>query len=169
MAMAKFTFRALARSYPDPSHFLAKANEVVFEEIELGKFITMLYVLVDPSTGRACCASGGHPPLRLVRPDGTVAAVVAQGMALGIDLEQAYPEQEVGLEPGSALVLYTDGIIEARRHGELYGEDRLDASLARHVALPAQQLAEQVVADTRAFSGGDLADDCAVVVLRLQP
>ena len=167
MAMAKFTFRALARSYPEPSHFLAKANEVVFEELELGKFITMLYVLVDPSTGRASCASGGHPPLRLVRPDGTVSAVVARGMALGIDLDQAYPEQEVHLERGSALVLYTDGIIEARRRGELYGEDRLDASLARHAALPAQQLAEQVVADTRAFSGRDLADDCAVVVLRL--
>jgi len=73
----------------------------------------------------------------------------------------------MGLEPGSTLVLYTDGIIEARRRGELYGEDRLDASLARHAALPAQQLAEQVVADTRAFSGRDLADDCAVVVLRL--
>jgi len=167
MAMAKFTFRALARSYPEPSHFLAKANEVVFEELELGKFITMLYVLVDPSTGRASCASGGHPPLRLVRPDGTVSAVVARGMALGIDLDQAYPEQEVHLERGSALVLYTDGIIEARRRGELYGEERLDASLARHAALPAQQLAEQVVADTRAFSGRDLADDCAVVVLRL--
>jgi serine phosphatase RsbU (regulator of sigma subunit) len=169
MAMAKFTFRALARSYPEPSHLLAKANEVVFEEIALGKFITMLYVLVDPSNGRALCASGGHPPLRLVRPDGTVTAVDAQGMALGIDLDQEYPEQEVSLEPGSALVLYTDGIIEARRRGELYGENRLDASLARHSTLSAQQLAEQVVADTRAFSGGDLADDCAVVVLRLAP
>ncbi|HYM64393.1 MAG TPA: SpoIIE family protein phosphatase, partial [Gaiellaceae bacterium] len=169
MAMAKFTFRALARSYPEPSSFLAKANEVVFEEIGFGKFITMLYVLVDPSTGRASCASAGHPPLRLVRPDGTVTAVAARGMALGIDLEQAYLEQEVALAPGSALVLYTDGIIEARRRGELYGESRLDASLERHAALPAQELAEQVVADTRTFSGGDLADDCAVVVLRLAP
>jgi len=169
MAMAKFTFRALARSYPEPSSFLAKANEVVFEEIALGKFITMLYVLVDPATSRASCASAGHPPLRLVQPDGTVTAVAARGMALGIDLDQAYLEQGVGLEPGSALVLYTDGIIEARRRGELYGEDRLDASLARYATLPAQQLAEQVVADTRAFSGGDLADDCAVVALRLAP
>jgi serine phosphatase RsbU (regulator of sigma subunit)/uncharacterized protein YigA (DUF484 family) len=168
MAMAKFTFRALSRSYPEPSSFLAKANEVVFEEIALGKFITMLYVLVDPSTGRASCASAGHPPLRLVRPDGAVTAIPTRGMALGIDMDQEYLEREVGLEPGSALVLYTDGIIEARRRGELYGEDRLDASLARRATLPAQQLAEQVVADTRAFSGGDLADDCAVVVLRLQ-
>jgi serine phosphatase RsbU (regulator of sigma subunit) len=169
MAMAKFTFRALARSYPEPSSFLAKANEVVVEEMELGKFITMLYVVVDPARGLASCASGGHPPLRLVRPDGSVTAVDAQGMALGIDVDQVYPEREVRLEPGSALVLYTDGIIEARRRGELYGESRLDASLARHATLPAQHLAEQVVADTRAFSGGDLSDDCAVVVLRLQP
>ena len=100
MAMAKFIFRALARSYPEPAALPGQANEVVFEELELGKFITMLYVLVDPSTGRASCASAGHPPLRLVRPDGTVSAVVARGMALGIDLDQAYPEQEVRLERG---------------------------------------------------------------------
>jgi serine phosphatase RsbU (regulator of sigma subunit) len=169
MAMAKFSFRALARSHPEPGDFLATANQVIVEEIEVGKFITLLYVLVDPGRRVMACASAGHLPIRLVRPDGGVEALARGGVALGIDPGQEYAEQRLRLEPGAAVVLYTDGVVEARRNGELYGEDRLDAFLAAHADLQPQKLAEGVVADCRRFSGGELADDCAVVVLRLAP
>src|SRR5206468_11819154 len=56
MAMAKFSFRALARIHPEPADFLASANEVVVDEIETGKFITMLYVLLDAEAGTAASA-----------------------------------------------------------------------------------------------------------------
>src|SRR5918998_5970451 len=59
MAMAKFAFRALARSYPEPAEFLARGNEVVLEEIALGKFITMLYAVLDPGTLEIGCACAG--------------------------------------------------------------------------------------------------------------
>jgi serine phosphatase RsbU (regulator of sigma subunit) len=62
-------------------------------------------------------------------------------------------------------VLYTDGLLEARREGELYGEARLDAALAANASLPAEELAEALVEDCRAFAG-ELADDCAVVVVK---
>ena len=87
-----------------------------------------------------------------------------RGLALGIEGGQHYEEERVRLEPGDAIVLYTDGLVEARRDGELYGEERLDAC-SRARALPAEELAQAVVEDCRAF-GGDLADDCAVVVLK---
>ena len=167
MSMAKFSFRALARSYPEPSDFLAKANEVVIEEVALGKFITMLYVLVDGRAGEVACASAGHPPLRLLSPDGSVATLAPRGLALGIEPGQEYPDERVALAPGASIVLYTDGVVEARRDGDLYGEDRLDALLRRNASLAPQELAEAIVADCRSFSGGDLADDCAVVVMRL--
>jgi len=166
MAMAKFSFRALARSYPSPSEFLARTNDVVIEEIALGKFITMVYAVIDPRTREVCCASAGHPPIRVVRPDGSIESLAPSGLALGIDAGQTYEEERVVLDPGSAILLYTDGVIEARREGELYGEARLDEFLAANVSLSAQELAEAVLADSRAFSGGDLADDCAVVCLR---
>jgi serine phosphatase RsbU (regulator of sigma subunit) len=167
MALARFSFRALARSHPEPSDFLAELNEVVVEEIEPGKFITLLYVLIDPASGEAACASAGHPPLRVVRPHGEVLPVAAQGLALGIEREQEYPAERVSLEAGSAVVLYTDGVLEARRNGELYGEERLDRLLAERGGLGARELAEAILADCRAFSGGDLDDDCAIVVLKL--
>ena len=67
---------------------------------------------------------------------------------------------------GAAVVLYTDGVIEARRRQELYGVDRLDALLARERDGSAQELAEAVLAECRAWSGGELTDDCAVVVVK---
>ena len=69
------------------------------------------------------------------------------------------------LEPNAALCLYTDGLIEARRDADLYGEERLDAALAAGRELSAQALAEHVVADARAFAG-EPEDDYAVVVIR---
>jgi serine phosphatase RsbU (regulator of sigma subunit) len=169
MAMAKFSFRALARSHPEPSDFLANANEVVVEEIEPGKFITMLYVLVDTEAAEVACASAGHPPIRIVGRDGKVTALDARGLALGIEPGQEYPAERLSLERGATVVLYTDGVLEARRNGELYGERRLDALLASRAGLSAQHLAETILADCRSFAGGELADDCAVVCLRLAP
>jgi serine phosphatase RsbU (regulator of sigma subunit) len=171
MAMAKFTFRALARLYPEPSAFLARANDVVVEEIALGKFVTMVYAVLDPATGELACANAGHPPFRLVRPDGGVQALPGPGLALGIDAGQAYEEERISLPPGASVVLFTDGVIETRRDGDLYGEGRLDAFLAAAVSaeLGAQELADALVADCRAFGGGELDDDCAVVCLRLAP
>ena len=63
------------------------------------------------------------------------------------------------------LVLYTDGLPEARRAGELYGENRLNAALLAALERPAQEIAEALVADCRAFAG-ELGDDLAVVVLK---
>jgi serine phosphatase RsbU (regulator of sigma subunit) len=166
MAMAKFVFRSLAREHPEPGDFLAAANQVVVGEIAPSKFITMLYLTVDPATGAVACGCAGHPWPRLVTPDGDVAALAASGLALGIDPGQSYDELREQLPAGGALVLYTDGVIEARRGGEPYGDQRLDALLAAHASLPAAELARAVVDDCRAFTGGDLTDDCAVVVIR---
>ena len=70
MAMAKFVFRSLAREHSDPGEFLARANDVVVDEIALGKFITMTYLTID-AAGEVLCASAGHPaaaPARAGRP-----------------------------------------------------------------------------------------------------
>jgi serine phosphatase RsbU (regulator of sigma subunit) len=165
MAMAKFVFRSLAREHPEPADFLAAANDVVVDEIALGKFITMAYVTVDGADGSIACAQAGHPPPRVVLPDGRVEPLEAAGLVLGVDAGQEYEEVRAQLPPGGAVVLYTDGVVEARRDGELYGAERLDVLLARLAGRPARELAAAVVADCRTFAGGELSDDCAVVVI----
>ncbi len=166
MAMVKFTFRSLARRYPEPGAFLAAVNEVVLEEVELGKFVTMVYLKVDPARTELACACAGHPRPRMLRADGSVESLPVGGLALGIVGNQTYQEVRIPYAPGDAVVLYTDGVIEARRERELYGTPRLDDFLSRHSQLGARELADAVLADCREFAGGLLLDDCAVVVVR---
>ena len=165
MAMAKFVFRSLAREHPEPGDFLASANAVVGDEIALGKFITMVVVTLDGATGGLRCAAAGHPPPRIVR-SAAVEPLEVGGVALGISAGERYDEVAATLAPGDAVVLYTDGVIEARRDQELYGVERLDAVLAAHAGAPAEVVAAAVLEDCRAFARGDLQDDCAVVVAR---
>ena len=165
MAMAKFVFRSLARRHPDPPDFLAHANDVVGAEIGGGAFITMAYLTAE-SGGRVACSSAGHPRPRLVRASGAVEELRCGGLALGIADDQVYDVVELELASGDSVVVYTDGLVEARRNGELYGVARLDRALASAASLGAQELADTLVGDCRAFSGGELEDDCAIVVIR---
>src|SRR5437588_2017261 len=169
MAMAEFVFRSLAREHPEPADFLASANDVVVGEIATGKFITMTYLVVDAAAGEVACACAGHPPPRLVGGDGSVRPLEASGLALGIEAGQSYEEARAPLAAGESVVLFTDGVVEARRERELYGVERLDRVIARGTGLGAEELARAVVRDCRSFAGGELGDDCAVVVIRHVP
>ncbi len=169
MAMTKFVFRSLAREHPEPSELMRIANQVVLDEVEEGKFVTMVYLTVDPTTGELACSGAGHPEPRVVRSDGSVEELAARGLALGIAPDQQYPEARAILRPGDCVVLFTDGVVESRIEGELYGKLRLDRLLADQRGLRAQQLARAVVEDSRAFAGGGLADDSAVVVVKKIP
>jgi serine phosphatase RsbU (regulator of sigma subunit) len=70
------------------------------------------------------------------------------------------------LVEGALLVLYTDGVVEARNDGDLYGTERLDALLSEQRDLPPEELALRVAEDAKRWSGGELTDDLAVVVIR---
>jgi serine phosphatase RsbU (regulator of sigma subunit) len=166
MAMAKFVFRSLAREHANPAEFLRAANDVVVGEIAPGKFITMVYLAVDAAAGEVAGAGAGHPLPRLVRADGRVEALGVHGLVLGIEAAQEYEQVRARFEVGDAVVLYTDGVLEARREGELYGFERLDTLLAEQRERPAQEIAGAVLKDCRAFAEGELADDCAIVVVK---
>jgi serine phosphatase RsbU (regulator of sigma subunit) len=165
MALAKFAFRSLVRLYPDPGELLAQANEVALGELAGGTFVTMVCLTVDPASGTVRAACAGHPPVRVLGPDGEVSLLAPGGLALGVEADQRYESAETILAPGAALCVYTDGLAEARRDGDQYGEERLHAALSSGRELSAQALAEHVVADARAFAG-EPGDDYAVVVIR---
>jgi phosphoserine phosphatase RsbU/P len=104
-----------------------------------------------------------------VDPDGSVRALDIHGLVLGIEPGEQYDEVHATLEPGGAVVLYTDGVLEARFEGELYGFERLDAIISAGHQLSAEDLAHTVLADCRDFAHNELADDCAVVVIKRTP
>ena len=166
MAMTKFAFRALARSYPEPGEFLAHVNDVVVEEIAPGKFVTMVYAVVDPEAGEIACASAGHPPPRIVS---------AERRRRGARLVRARARRRArpGV-PGRARAARA-GLERRPLHGR---DDRVPARgralrrgaprrvPRRERGLEPQALADALVEDCRAFGGGELDDDCAVVCLR---
>jgi serine phosphatase RsbU (regulator of sigma subunit) len=165
MAMAKFVFRSLAREHSEPADFLASANEVVVDEIATGKFITMIYLAIDASDGSVAVGCAGHPAPLLVAPDGTVEQLRVSGLALGVEPGQTYEECSATVERGGALVVYTDGVIEARRDGEFYGVERLIDVVGASLQQPAAGIARTAMEHCREFAG-DLADDCALVVIK---
>ncbi len=166
MAMAKFVFRSLAREHTDPGDFLAAANDVVASDIAPGKFITMVEVVIDAERGEVACAGAGHPAPRLVLPDGTVEAIPARGLALGVDPHQEYTTVRAALPPGACVVLYTDGVVEARRGGEQFGVERFDRLLAAERDHAPTEIAHAALAACREWGDGDLGDDFAVVVIK---
>ena len=166
MAMAKFVFRSLAREHTDPGDFLAAANDVVASDIAPGKFITMVEVVIDAERGEVACAGAGHPAPRLVLPDGTVEAIPARGLALGVDPHQEYATVRAALPPGACVVLYTDGVVEARRGGEQFGVERFDRLLAAERDHAPTEIAHAALAACREWGDGDLGDDFAVVVIK---
>lgn len=116
-------------------------------------------------------ASGGHPPPVLLRDSGEVEVVSSHGgMPLGLFPECGFEDRDVLLRPGDALVLYTDGVVEARAaDGEQFGQHRLEDVVARCAGRTADGIARRVELAAMDFQGGDAADDVAVVVARATP
>lgn len=130
-------------------------------------FITLCYGIFDPATGAYEFVRCGHPAPILRRKDGTVRRLHPGGLGIGLTASGFRERLDVAtgrLEPGDALLFYTDGLSEAQNsEGTLYGEDRIEACLARTTGDPLPAL----LADVHGFTGDvPLADDLTAVVLR---
>ena len=133
---------------------------------------TCVCLVVDCGTGALCWASAGHPPVLLLEPAGPRYLEEGGGTVLGVAGRPPYRQAEAVIEPGSSVLLYTDGLVE--RRGEVLdeGQARLARAAARVRDRPPDELVSAVV-DTALADGalGDAAapDDIAVVAVRLVP
>jgi phosphoserine phosphatase RsbU/P len=121
-------------------------------------------------------ACGGHPLPLVLRADGTVERLGRPGTMLGILPDIEVHDDRTILQPGDALVLYTDGVTEARFRGsgtgrppELFGDERLDAVVAGCRGLDAAAVAARIETAVLDFSAGRPRDDIALVVVRVPP
>lgn len=166
-ALARHTVRALAEPGRSPSEILALLNTAVHrQEGPRGRFLTAAICVLRRSGDGwdvcACCA--GHPLPLLAARSGRVVPLGAPGTLIGPFPEVQLTEVTGRLERGDALVLYTDGVDEARRDGVLFGEDRLRRLLAAR-APDARGVAEAIETEVvRYRGGGELQDDLALVV-----
>src|SRR5688572_6466957 len=168
-ALARHTVRAAAMRERLPSRILGVLNDAVLRADTGERFCTAVFALLVPDgDGMACTvAVGGHPQPLVLRADGTVEAVGGLGTLLGSWPDPELVDEGTTLGIGEALVLYTDGALEARHGGEQLGEERLRELVAGCVGLRADDIAEAVAQGVAAFEAGTAGDDLAVVVLRV--
>lgn len=132
-------------------------------------FITGFYGDLDAATGDLEYCNAGHPAPVIVGPRG-LWRLETGGPVLGAMTDAAYDRGHARIEPDESIVLYTDGLTEARsREGEFYGEERLTSFIAASADEAPQDLATHLFEEVWEFSGGKLRDDIAVLVLRPRP
>ncbi len=169
MAVTHMAVRALLGGCTDPVAGLKQVNATIGSDLRDCNYVTAFFLALDPATGRASFACAGHPPALHVRPDG-VTPRWAQGVALGLDADLfngRLARQDLELAPGEAIVLYTDGITEARNAaGEEFGEERLIELVSAGPWADAEALRAAIFAGVEAFVGeAQPFDDMTVLVV----
>ena len=167
MALTRSVLRASAVDGRDPGDVVTRANALLCADASDGMFVTLAHAHLA-SDGMVRYANAGHNPPLVARADGALERLPRTGILVGWDDGARYGVETVRLECGDALVLYTDGVTEARDvEGREYGETRLVELVRDHVA--ARSSADAIVtalrSDLACFVGqADAFDDATVLV-----
>ncbi|MBI5762252.1 MAG: SpoIIE family protein phosphatase [Planctomycetes bacterium] len=173
MASARSALRSHARRVTDMGEIMQSVNRRLHHDTLPSEFATAFYVELAADGSHAKYCNAGHEPLLLLRR-GELHEYDVGGMALGIDPDEAYPCEEIRLEREDVLLLFTDGVTEARDfHDKAYGRNRLHQSLRLHGSIapdiPVEFIAKQVLWDVRRFVGlAPQGDDITIVVVRVK-
>ena len=174
--------RAFLRSFEDADApgAVARLNDYLCQSKRLNEtedegFVCLSLVLLDTATGEATFVSAGAEPPLVLRADGQVETVENAGLPLGVLTRQEYPGVTLRLEKGDALLLVTDGITEARRHGVEHGkavsqflsfEGLVDLARGALAKGSVPEAAQRVLNGAKEFAGGRLHDDACLLLAR---
>ena len=168
-ALVSGIMRSAAQQRPEPASMLALLNDAIQERKLESQYVTMLYaVWNDQSRTLQVANSGAIQPVFCRQ--GQSSTVNAEGFPIGLFPSVTYEEISVPTEPGDVVIFISDGILDAEdAQGEMYGQDRLSALLCGRRELPAQEIADAILADVAIFLGEqDHFDDETVIVLKVR-
>lgn len=171
-ALIMATFRAALRTQVRTdlhiSHIMERVNSLLWESTGATTFVSAVYGVLDPRSGRFIYANCGHNPPLLLRPGKSPKRLEAGGTALGILDDMEFETGEITLVPGDTLALYTDGVIEVSdENGVEYGMCRLEEDLKAVRGLPSQEMIHSIIDRTRAYSGAKAySDDFTLVIVK---
>jgi sigma-B regulation protein RsbU (phosphoserine phosphatase) len=159
MSATRGVLRSLAEACSSPGEVLTRLNQLLVDDFPAGKFVTMVYAVLDPSNRTVVFANAGHLLPLFIDSQGKRFLETERGLPLGLGCGD-YSETSITLSEGSKLLFYSDGITEAENTSqEEYGLNRLSAHAAKFGSS-----AVTIVDDVRRFaSGGSLLDDASVV------
>jgi sigma-B regulation protein RsbU (phosphoserine phosphatase) len=172
-ALACYTLRAEAHRETRPSQILAVLNQALLDWLtDDPRFLSAIYATVRPTRAGASVqiSSAGHPLALVRRAGGRVQEFGRPGTLLRLMPDPGLSDSRSLLRAGDSLILFTDGVTEARRHSDrdLYGEDRLRGCIAGlGEAASEAGIANAIQQAAMAFSSGEINDDTAVLVLKV--
>jgi len=168
MAMVRSLIRATSEHTPSPAAVLVRVNQVLCSQSSADMFVTVFYAVLDPLARTLTYANAGHNPpiIRRASGPGGIEHLPFGGLLIGMLDEVSLADTTLGLEPGDALVAYTDGLTDAENsEHQDYGLTHLDAAIAAAPAT-APALLAHVLADQAAFTGNaPLPDDITLFVV----
>jgi serine phosphatase RsbU (regulator of sigma subunit) len=161
----KYLLRVFLRQYRDPGQALEELNAVMSAQGRPEEFVSLVAAVFDVAAGTLRYASAGHPPAWLWS-DGEVRPLRATGPLLTLDPRGAYGSRELSLEPGDMLLMYTDGLAEARAGEQFFGEDRIAAVVRRDPGQEAHVLCKNLLGAAQDFATEPISDDIAILAVR---
>jgi sigma-B regulation protein RsbU (phosphoserine phosphatase) len=178
--MASALFMALSRSIvrtsldgaPSLVEGIARANRLICADAPPGMFVTLFCALLDPETGRVTYVNAGHNPPLHCKLDASggepLAELMPTGMALGVLADFAFEQRTLHLDPGSWLLLYTDGVIDAQdAQGRRFGPERLERIARERCDQPPQEVLAVLERAIAEHTGATAQfDDIAILILR---
>ncbi len=160
--MVKAIFNSLSRQYTDTSKICDKANKELCRLISNSKsFLTAYYCIIDTTTNTLYYTNSGHPPALLYSSQGNnVKRLDTKGSILGAYEDSTFEMKNLKLKKGDKILLFTDGIIEARnKSNELYGYKRLETLVSNNYHLSIDDLLDKIIQDVNLFSENRPQDD----------
>lgn len=167
MAKLQATLRALATDSPSLPDLAARMNAIFCRDQVPGRYATLVYLELEPGSGRVRLLNAGHlPPVVLARDGHREMEPVAR--PIGLLPDSTFREQTLSLEPGDGLVVYSDGVTEARNaEGAFYGEARLLHLLRELRGRPVADAVRTLVRDVETFVGEEpQSDDLSLVWIK---
>jgi sigma-B regulation protein RsbU (phosphoserine phosphatase) len=168
-ALVSGIMRSAAQQQPDPAQMLTQLNDALQERKLESQYVTLLFALWNDENQTLQVANSGAVQPIFCRA-GQSLTVQAEGFPLGMFPNATYEEFNLATQPGDAIVFVSDGILDAENENdEMYGQEQLAGLLCASRELPAQEIADAILADVARFQGAkERFDDETIIVLRVR-
>lgn len=164
-ALAKYTMNAYLSEGDSPAHVLKRTNRLVYKSTDESTFITAFVGILDKRTGVLEYCNAAHPDPLVLRQGGVVEVLGVRSPMLGAFPQTEFEPAQASLATGDVLLLYTDGVVEARGPSGFFGDERLMSLLARSSEVSVSKLAGHILDEVTEYASGALSDDVAIMAL----
>lgn len=164
-SLTKNTIRAYTNVEQSPGEIMSKTSELIKRSVTPETFVTAFLGVLDVDSGKLSYCNAGHPPGVIKEATGDCTFLKARSPAIGVYTGMPFVDDVIRIDKGDSLILYTDGITEARHGKVFFGDERLIDNVQRLEPLNAKEIPERIINEVTDFTGGKYNDDLAILAV----